>query len=148
MAQENFSSTNQWIYNCGKRDFDYRVYWGNNGTITIRRHNLIEIEYTMKAWNSKDGWTEETKKQTLPEPTEEHTFYAVGCLDAFGLNDVSSYWGRRYIISGTLKIRFCDPPGEIEEIYTTTVNECFRRYDPHYYDYYGCTPQDIQCEVV
>jgi len=154
MAQENFQSTNQWIANCNDnqggldniKDLDYRVYWGNNGTITIQRHNLIEITYLMKAWNSIDGWIERSHTQTLPQPVEEHTFNNVSDIYAFAKNNTLSYFGKKYIITGILKIKFGDPPGEIEEIYTTTVNGCFRRYDPHYYNKFGCTPLDISCE--
>lgn len=156
MAQENFQSTNQWIANCDDnqggleriKDLDYRVYWGNLGTITIKRHNLIEITYIMKAWNSIDGWIEETRKQTLPQPVEEHTFNNVSHVKAFAGENTLNYFGKRYTITGILKIKFGDPPGEIEEIYSTTVNGCFRRYDPHYYPFYPCTPPEVLCEEV
>ncbi len=157
MAQsENFQSTNQWIANCSDnnggldliKDLDYRVYWGNEGTITIKRHNLIGITYIMKVWNSIDGWIERSHTQTLPQPVEEHTFNNVSDIYAFAKNNTLNYFGKSYIITGILKIKFGDPPGEIEEVYTTTVNGCFRRNDPHYFRFFDCTPPDIPCEEV
>ena len=155
MAQnENLQSTNQWLANCNDnqggleniKDLDYRVYWGNNGTITIKRHNLIEITNIMKAWNSIDGWIERSHNQTLPEPVEEHTFNNVSDVYAFAKNNTLNYFGRRYIITDILKIKYGDPPGEIEETHTNTVNGCFRRNDPFYFPFYPCTPPDISCE--
>lgn len=148
---ENYQSTNQWIANCDDesgdaKDLDYRVWWGNNGKLTVTRNNLIEIEYTMRAWNSKDGWFEETSTQTLEQPTDRHTFNLVAHAQAFGAGDLNRYWTRRYIIEGILKIRYGTPPGEIEDIYTTTVNGCFRQKDPHYFPKYPCTPPDVACE--
>ncbi len=154
MAIENFQSTNQWIANCDDnqggleniKDLDYRVYWGNLGTITIRRTNLIEIEYILKAWNSKDGWIEHTQTQTLPNPVPQHTFNNVSDVYAFAKEDTMSYFSRRYTITGILKIRYGDTPGEIEEVFSKTVNGCFKRYDPHYYKFFNCTPPDVECE--
>lgn len=154
MVQENFQSINRWQANCNDnqggldniKDLDYRVSWGNNGTLTIVRHNLIEIEYNLKAWNSKDGWIERINKRTLPNPVEEYTFEKLADAHAFADDNTLSYFSRRYIITGIFKIKFGETPGEIEEVYSTTVNGCFRRYDPYYYDHFGCTPPDVLCE--
>ena len=54
MAQENLNSANTWVYHCpppsnpqGLHDFDYRIIWGNAGSLFIEaRNNLIGIKFS------------------------------------------------------------------------------------------------------
>ena len=152
---ENLNSENTWVWNCplasggGKNDLDYCVAWGTEPAhnITIRRHNLIGIKYSMKCWNRKDGWVEKSHEQMLPSPVEKHTFNAVALTYAFARQDANNYWGVRYKIESKLIIIYGEPPSEVEEIITTNTNGCFIKNDPYYFEFFsGCIPPDIPCE--
>ncbi len=141
----DLNSINQWIWNCGKNDFDARVIWGNNGTITIQRSQLRGIRYTLRHWNHPDGWREKSNSQMLSLPTSDpHTFQDVSQVDHFAKRTTQQYWGKPFIIIGILVILWGYPDPEEEMI--TNVNGCFTRNDPYYYNEYNCTPPDVMCE--
>ena len=132
----------------GFNDFDYRIIWGNQGTIKIQRPFLRKIKYYLRCWNSKDDWVERENEQVVNPPTSlKHTFYQVTLLKDFTRNTTNEYRGRRYIMEGKIEIYYGETPGETIDVVVTTVSGCLRRYDPHYEEIYsGCIPVDIPCE--
>jgi len=86
------NSSNNWIYNCGKEDFDYRAVWGNGGDLTIQRENLRSIAYFVRGYTAVNGWgSDQQKTQTLPNPTSQpHTFTGVLSLIAFKPTDMGN----------------------------------------------------------
>jgi len=111
MAQpENLSSDNTWVWNCssGINDLDYRIIWGNHGTLTIQRLNLLKIEIFVNFWNSKDGWVNETATRTVNNgPTSDpYTFNQVYLVDDFARHIADQYWGVRYTMEGKIKVYY------------------------------------------
>jgi hypothetical protein len=148
------NSTNQWIYHCGvdpnrPRDLDYRVIWGNNGTLTIQRNYLRKIIYKMQAYNPKEGWVEKSDQRVLASPTSEPvTFENVLFLYPFALGETENYWGRPYTIKGLITVVHGPDNLVVDEEVITTVNGCFTMRDPNYFEYYqGCILPDVGCEL-
>jgi len=149
MAQiENLNSFNAWDYHCpppsnpqGYRDFDYRIIWGNDGSLTIQRENLIGIKFSANCWNTRDGWMQMSAERMLSNPTSQsHTFSGVFLFTLFGRNQTELYWGARYQINSKLEVLHSN--GEIIEIITTKVEGCLKKFDLHYDPsvYPNCTP--------
>jgi hypothetical protein len=147
------NSVNTWDYNCGPQggnpiDLDYRAVWGDDGTLTIQRNQLRSISYSMRCWNSLDGWIQVSDQQSLPVPTSQpHTFGGVKFYYAFARNNVGLYWTRRYIIEATIVVVYGPNQHIVDEEVITTVNGCFTKNDPNYIEIYpGCIPPDEGCE--
>lgn len=147
VSSGELSSTNDWVWNCGsKNDLDYRVYWGNNGTLTIQRPYLRSIHYTLRGWNPRDGWVTKSHSSVLPTPTSNpHTFNNVALTYAFARQQAHLYWGLGYILKGEITVKYGPDDAIAEEEVITSITGCFRGSDPHYFDYFGCQPPDVGC---
>lgn len=148
----NFNSTNKWDYNCSSiNDLDYLVRWcdfENNNTLTIKRENMSKIIISIRCWNSKDGWINQSKTKNVQggATSDPYTFTQLTFQEAFARHQANpNYWGTRYSMEGKLEIYFNN--GESIETYITSVSGCFRKYDPYYYmEYPNCYPADVLCE--
>ncbi len=143
------NSQNTWDWNCGsKNDLDYRIIWGNNGTLTIQRILLRSITYIMRCWNPIDGWIEKSISKSPPAPTSEpYTFDGIHHYHAIGKRVAHQYWGKSYTMIGTLVVIHGHEGALIDEDVVTTVGGCFTRNDPHYVEVFqGCIPPDVICE--
>lgn len=85
----------------------------------------------------------------LPSPTSDpYTFTGVSHHHAFAKNVTNLYWGKRYIMTGKIVVVYGNPVIFDEEV-ITTVNGCFRKFDPHYEEVFqGCIPPNVACEDV
>lgn len=144
MSQLNSINTLAWHCPPSKNDLDYRVIWGNNGTITIQRTNLIGIKFYMKAWNTLDGWIEIQSETILENPTSDpKTFTSVGKFYSFALGEGNGrYKGYPYKIEGKIEVIYGNVNSPSIDTVITIVEGCFRDGDPHYEDtlYPGCPP--------